>query len=111
MDIARTREATVNDMKSLEQQGASASVRSHDINIAAMRQNSNPRCGKCGLSHEKSAQLKLKVQGAESVTSGTTGNKCAKINKHRIGKPSLHFGSSLGLDATGQDKPEQGTHS
>ena len=102
MDIARTREATVNDMKSLEQQGASASVRSHDINIAAMRQNSNPRCGKCGLSHEKSAQLK--VQGAESVTSGTTGNKCAKINKHRIGEPSLHFGSSLGA---GCHRPRQ----
>ena len=68
MDIARTREATVNDMKSLEQQGASASVRSHDINIDAIRQNSNPRCGKCGLSYEESAQLKVqKVEPVEPV--------------------------------------------
>ena len=43
MDIARTREATVNDKKSLEQQSASASARSHDTNIDAIRQNSNPR--------------------------------------------------------------------
>ena len=102
MNIPRPREATVNDMKSLEQQGASAFVRSHDINIAAIRQNSNPRCGKCGLSNEKSAQLK--VQGAESVTSETAGNRCAEINKHRIGKPSLHFGSSLGA---GCHRPRQ----
>ena len=95
MAIVRTREATVNDMKSLEQQSASASARSHDTNIDAFRQNSNPRCGKCGLSHKKSAQLK--VQGAESVTSETTGNKCAEINKYRIGKLSLHFRSSLGV--------------
>ena len=32
-----------------------------------------------------------------SVTSGTTGNKCAEINKHRIGKPGFQFGSSLGV--------------
>ena len=53
MDIARTRKATVNDKKSLEQRESSASARSHDSNIDAIRENSNPRCGKCGLSHGK----------------------------------------------------------
>ena len=53
MDIARAREAMVNDMKSLEQQGASASIHSHDTNIDATRQTSNPKCDKCGLSHGK----------------------------------------------------------
>ena len=53
MDIARTMEATVSDIKSHEQRGAKASARSHDSNIDAIRQNSNPRCGKCGLSHGK----------------------------------------------------------
>ena len=43
MDFARTREATVNDMKSLALQGASAV----ETNIDADRQNSNPQCGKC----------------------------------------------------------------
>ena len=80
-DIARTREATVNNMKSLEQQGASASACSHDITIDAIRQNSNPRCGKCGLSHEK-------------VPSSRNTSEAA-----------------WGLDTTGQDKWEQGTHS
>ena len=51
MDIARRKEATVNDMKSLEQQGASAHP--HDTNIDAVKQNSNLKCGKCGLSHGK----------------------------------------------------------
>ena len=46
MDIARTKEATVNDMKSLQKQGASA--RPHDTNIDAVKQNSKPKCGKCG---------------------------------------------------------------
>ena len=40
MDIARTREDAVIDMKSLEQRGASASARSHDTIIDAIRQNS-----------------------------------------------------------------------
>ena len=44
------------------------------------------------------------MQGAESVTSGTTQNKCAEINKHRIGKPSFHFRSSLGA---GCHRPRQ----
>ncbi|XP_015779930.1 PREDICTED: uncharacterized protein K02A2.6-like [Acropora digitifera] len=56
MDIARTKEATVNDMKSLEQQGASA--RPHDTNIGAVKQNSNHKCGKCGLSHGKKCLAK-----------------------------------------------------
>ena len=38
MDLARTREATVNDMKSLVLQGASTV----ETNIDAVRQNSNP---------------------------------------------------------------------
>ena len=42
---------------------------------------------------EKNAQPK--VQGAESVTSGTTGNRCAGINKYGIGEPSLHLESNL----------------
>ena len=42
---------------------------------------------------EKDAQPK--VQGAESVTSGTTGNRCEGINQHRIGEPSLHLESNL----------------
>ena len=69
MDIARTREATVNDMKSLEQQGASASIRSHDTNIDAVRQNSNPKCGKCGLSH-----------GKKCPAQGTRCRKCNQWN-------------------------------
>ena len=44
MGIATKREATVNDMKSLEQQGSSA--RKREINIDAMRQNQNPQCKK-----------------------------------------------------------------
>ena len=44
------------------------------------------------------------MQGAERVTSGTTGNKCAEINKYGIGKPSLHLGSSLGA---GCHRPRQ----
>jgi len=40
MDIARTREATVNDMKSLELQGASAGT--DEANIDAVRQDSHP---------------------------------------------------------------------
>jgi len=42
---------TVNDMKSLEQQGASA--RGRETNVDAIRQNQNPQCGKCGLNHGK----------------------------------------------------------
>ena len=49
VDIARKREATVNDMKSLGQQGASA--RSRETNIDAI--NQNPQCGKSGLDHGK----------------------------------------------------------
>ena len=45
MDLAKTREATGNDMKSLALQGASAG----QTNIDAVSQNSNPQCGKCGL--------------------------------------------------------------
>ena len=67
MDIARTREATVNDMKSLDQQGASAPARSHDTNVDAIRQNSNLRCGKCGLSHEKKCPAQ--------------GTRCRKCNQ------------------------------
>ena len=51
MDIARTREVTVNDMKSLELQGASAGT--GEANIDAVRQDSHPQCGKCGLHHGK----------------------------------------------------------
>ena len=50
MAIAKKRETTVNDMKSLawlEQQSASA--RSRETNIDAI--NQNPQCGKCGLNH------------------------------------------------------------
>ncbi|XP_029212518.2 uncharacterized protein LOC114976273 [Acropora millepora] len=67
MDIARTREATVNDMKSLEQQGASA--RPHDTNIDAVKQNSNHKCGKCGLSH-----------GKKCPAQGTRCRKCNQWN-------------------------------
>ena len=49
MDIARTREATVNDMKSLALQSASAV----ETNIDAVRQSSNMQCGKWGLHHRK----------------------------------------------------------
>ena len=49
MDIARMREATVNDMKSLALQGAAAV----ETNIDAIRQNANPQFGKCGLQHGK----------------------------------------------------------
>ncbi|KAL9976365.1 hypothetical protein ACROYT_G013660 [Oculina patagonica] len=52
MDIARSREATpVNDMKYLELQGASAGT--DEANIDAVREDSNPQCGKCGLNHGK----------------------------------------------------------
>jgi len=51
MDIARTRETTINDMKSPEKQGAS--VRTRDTNIDAIRQNPKPQCQKCGLNHGK----------------------------------------------------------
>ena len=67
MDIARTKEATVNDMKSLEQQGASA--RPHDTNIDAVKQNSNHKCGKCGLSH-----------GKKCPAHGTRCRKCNQWN-------------------------------
>ena len=55
MVIAKTREATVNDMKSLEQQGGSTCTR--DNNIDAIKQNTNPQCGKCGLNHGKKCSL------------------------------------------------------
>ena len=84
MDIARKREATVNDMKSLEQQGAS--VRDRETNIDAVKQNPNPQCGKCGLNHGKNAQPK--AQDAGNAISGTTGNRFAEVNKHTTGKPS-----------------------
>ena len=58
MDIARTSEATVNDMKSLEQQGGSTCT--HDTNIDAIKQNINPQCGKCGHSHGKNASLRYR---------------------------------------------------
>ena len=51
MNIATKREATVHDIKSLEQQGAS--VHSRETNIDAIRQNQNLQCGKCGLNHGK----------------------------------------------------------
>ena len=105
MDIARTREDAVIDMKSLEQRGASASARSHDTNIDAIRQNSTSDVENVVSAMKKSAQLK--VEGAESLTSGTTGNKCAEINKHRTGKPSLHFGSSLNWGWIPQAKTSQ----
>ena len=55
MDIARKKEATVNDMKSIEQQqGASASSR--ETNIDAI--NQNPQCGKCALNHGKNVHPK-----------------------------------------------------
>ena len=63
MDIARKREATVNDMKSLEQQGASA--RSRETNIGAI--NQNPQCGKCGLNHGKKCSAQ--------------GTRCGKCNQ------------------------------
>lgn len=47
MDIARTSEATINDMKSFEQQGASTP----ETNIDAISQNSSSKFGKCGLNH------------------------------------------------------------
>ena len=65
MDIARTREATVNDMKSLAQQGAAAV----ETNIDAVRQNANPQCGKCGLHH-----------GKRCPAFGTRCRKCNKYN-------------------------------
>ena len=67
MDIARTKEATVNDMKSLEQQGASA--RHHDTSIDAVKRNSNPKCGKRGLSH-----------GKRRPAQGTRCRKCNQWN-------------------------------
>ena len=40
--------------------------------------------------------MKKNAQPKEhDVTSGTTGNRCAGINKHRIGEPSLHLESNL----------------
>ena len=61
MDIARKREATVNDMKSLEQQGASA--RGRETNIDAIRQNQNLQCGICGLKHgKKNSSTRHKMQ-------------------------------------------------
>ena len=65
MDIARTREATVNDMKSLEQQGRSTCTR--DNNIDAIKQNISPQCGKCGLSHGKKCPAQ--------------GTRCRKCNQ------------------------------
>ena len=65
MDIARTREATVNDMKSLEQQGGSACTR--DTNIDAIKQDINPQCGKCGRRRD----LKCPAQGT----------RCRKCNQ------------------------------
>ena len=67
MDIARKREATVNDMKSLEQQGASA--RGRETNIDAVRQTANPQCGKCGLNH-----------GKKCPAQGTRCRKCNQWN-------------------------------
>ena len=60
MDIARKREATVNDMKSLKQQGASA--HSHETNIDAIKENQNPQRGKCGLNHRKNVQPRHNMQ-------------------------------------------------
>ena len=69
MDIARKGEATVNDMKSLGQQGASA--RSRDPIIDAI--NQNPKCWKCGLNHEKK-NVQPKAREAGNVINGTTVN-------------------------------------
>ena len=65
MDVARTREATVNDMKSLALQGAAAV----ETNIDAIRQNANPQCGKCGLQH-----------GKKCPAFGTRCRKCKQYN-------------------------------
>lgn len=67
MNIARKREATVHDIKSLEQQGAS-SVHSRETNIDAIRQNQNLQCGKCGLNHGKTKCL-------------AQGTRCRKCNQ------------------------------
>ena len=67
MDIARTRETTINDMKSLKQQ--SASVCDLDTNIDAIVQNPSLQCGKCGLSH-----------GTRYPAQGTSCTKCNQGN-------------------------------
>ena len=59
MEIARTREDTINDMKSLEQQGAS--VRSRDTNVDSIRQTSSPSVENVDLPMEKVPSLKHKV--------------------------------------------------
>ena len=56
MDIARTREAAVNDMKSLEQRGGSTCT--CHTNLDAIKQNINPQCGKCGLRDRKKCPVK-----------------------------------------------------
>ena len=66
MDLARTREATINDMKSLALQGVAPA---NDTNIDAIRQNSNPQCGKCGLHH-----------GKKCPAYGTRCRKCRQYN-------------------------------
>ena len=68
MDIARTKEATVNDMKSLQSNKGTA-ARLLDTNIDAVKQNSNPKCGKCGLSH-----------GKKCPAQGTRCRKCNQWN-------------------------------
>ena len=65
MDLARTREATVSDMKSLVVQGASTVEK----NIDAVRQNSNPQSEKRGLHH-----------GKRCPPYGTRCGKCRQYN-------------------------------
>jgi len=103
IDIARERETTVNDMKSLEQQGASASGR--ETNIDAIRQNQNPQCGKCGLNHEENVQPK--AQDAGIVINGTTGNKHAERNRQRTGETNHDFDHHLKTGHHVQDKSNQ----
>ena len=67
MDIARTREATINEMKCLEQQGASVLTRVTYIDD--IRQTPSPQCGECRLSH-----------GKRCPTQGTGCRKCNQWN-------------------------------
>ena len=89
IDIARKREATVNDMKSLEQQGASASSR--ETNIDAI--NQNPQCEKCQLSHGKNVPPKARDAG--NIMNGTTENKYVEVNRRRTGKSSHYLDHHL----------------
>ena len=76
-------QATVNSMKYLELQGASAGT--NEANIDAVIQNANPQCGKCGLNHGKNV-LRM-VQDAGNVSNTIIGSKCAELSSHRTDKP------------------------